>query len=87
MKNELTYYRKNDFRVYQNLDKEMESINKCLNKIKSSLSKQVKLAIKIKKRPNLAVFNNGQNQKKKGGLFGKEIRVFLLLINLKKQSK
>ena len=71
MKNELTYYRKNDFRVYQNLDKEMESINKCLNKIKSSLSKQVKLAIKIKKRPNLAVFDNGQNQKKKGGLFGK----------------
>ena len=71
MKNELTYYRKNDFRIYQNLDKEMESIDKCLNKIKSSLSKQVKLAIKIKKRPNLAVFDNGQNQKKKGGLFGK----------------
>ena len=71
MKNELTYYRKNDFRVYQNLDKEMESINKCLNKIKSSLSKQVKLAIKIKKRPKLGVFDNGQNQKKKG-LFGKK---------------
>ena len=61
MKNELTYYRKNDFRVYQNLDKEMESINKCLNKIKSSLSKQVKLAIKIKKRPKLGVFDHGQN--------------------------
>ncbi len=72
MKNELTYYRKNDFRIYQNLDKEMELINKCLNKIKSSLSKQVKLAIKIKKRPNLAVFDNGQNQKKKRGLFGKK---------------
>ena len=71
MKNELTYYRKNDFRVYQNLDKEMESINKCLNKIKSSLSKQVKLAIKIKKRPKLGVFDNGQNQKKQG-LFGKK---------------
>ena len=71
MKNELTYYRKNDFRVYQNLDKEMESINKCLNKIKSILSKQVKLAIKIKKRPKLGVFDNGQNQKKKG-LFGKK---------------
>ena len=71
MKNELNHYRKNDFRVYQNLDKEMESINKCLNKIKSSLSKQVKLAIKIKKRPKLGVFDNGQNQKKKG-LFGKK---------------
>ena len=71
MKNELIYYRKNDFRVYQNLDKEMESINKCLNKIKSNLSKQVKLAIKIKKRPSLGVFDNGQNQKKKG-LFGKK---------------
>ena len=71
MKNELIYYRKNDFRVYQNLDKEMESINKCLNKIKSNLSKQVKLAIKIKKRPKLGVFDNGQNQKKKG-LFGKK---------------
>ena len=71
MKNELTYYRKNDFRVYQNLVKEMESINKCLNKIKSNLSKQVKLAIKIKKRPKLGVFDNGQNQKKKG-LFGKK---------------
>ena len=72
MKNELTYYRKNDFRVYQNLDKEMESINKCLNKIKSNLSKQVKLAIKIKKRPKLGVFDNVQNQKKKRGLFGKK---------------
>ena len=71
MKNELIYYRKNDFKVFQNLDKEMESINKCLNKIKSSLSKQVKLAIKIKKRPNLGVFDNGQNQKKKG-LFEKK---------------
>ena len=71
MKNELIYYRKNDFRVYQNLDKEMESINKCLNKIKSNLSKQVKLAIKIKKRPKLSVFDNGQNQKKKD-LFGKK---------------
>ena len=72
MKNELIYYRKNDFRVYQNLDKEMESINKCLNKVKSSLSKQVKLAIKIKKRPSLGVFDNGHNQKKKKGLFGKK---------------
>ena len=72
MKNELIYYRKNDFRVYQNLDKEMESINKCLNKIKSNLSKQVKLAIKIKKRPSLGVFDNGHNQKKKKGLFGKK---------------
>ena len=72
MKNELTYYRKNDFRVYQNLDKEMESIDKCLNKVKSSLSKQVKLAIKIKKRPSLGVFDNGHNQKKKKGLFGKK---------------
>lgn len=71
MKNELIYYRKNDFRVYQNLDKERKSINKCLNKVKSSLSKQVKLAIKIKKRPKLGVFDNGQNQKKKG-LFGKK---------------
>ena len=75
MKNELIYYRKNDFRVYQNLDKEMESINKCLNKIKSNLSKQVKLAIKIKKRPKLGVFDNGQNQKKKG-LFGKKNKGF-----------
>jgi len=72
MKNELIYYRKNDFRVYQNLDKEMESIDKCLNKVKSSLSKQVKLAIKIKKRPSLGVFDNGHNQKKKKGLFGKK---------------
>ena len=72
MKNELIYYRKNDFKVFQNLDKEMESINKCLNKIKSSLSKQVKLATKIKKRPNLGVFDNGQDQKKIRGLLGKK---------------
>ena len=72
MKNELIYYRKNDFRVYQNLDKEMESIDKCLNKVKSSLSKQMKLAKKIKKRPSLGVFDNGHNQKKKKGLFGKK---------------
>ena len=72
MKNELSYYRKNDFRVYQNLNKEMESIDKCLNKVKSSLSKQMKLAKKIKKRPSLGVFDNGHNQKKKKGLFGKK---------------
>ena len=72
MKNELIYYRKNDFRVYQNLNKEMESIDKCLNKVKSILSKQVKLARKIKKRPSLGVFDNGHNQKKKKGLFGKK---------------
>jgi len=95
MKNELTYYRKNDFRVYQNLDKEMESINKCLNKIKSSLSKQVKLAIKIKKRPKLGVFDNGQNQKKKGlfekknkgiSTFNKSEKAVKLIQSLEKNS-
>jgi len=95
MKNELTYYRKNDFRVYQNLDKEMESINKCLNKIKSSLSKQVKLAIKIKKRPKIGVFDNGQNQKKKGlfekknkgiSTFNKSEKAVKLIQSLEKNS-
>jgi len=65
MKNELNYYRKNDFRVFKDLDREMRSINKYLDKIKSSLNKQVKLAIKIKKKPSIGVFAvNEQNKKR-----------------------
>tara|TARA_B100001113_G_C21105978_1_gene620911 strand:- start:1283 stop:2134 length:852 start_codon:yes stop_codon:yes gene_type:complete len=66
MKIELNYYRKNDFRVFKDLDREMRSINKYLDKIKSSLNKQVKLATKIKKKPSIGVFadNNEQNKKR-----------------------
>ena len=69
MRNELSFYRKNDFRVFQDLDREMELLNKCLDKVKSSLNKQVKLATKIKKRPSLGVFDGKQIQKKKKSLF------------------
>ena len=65
MKIELNYYRKNDFRVFKDLDREMRSINKYLDKIKSSLNKQVKLATKIKKKPSIGVFAvNEQNKKR-----------------------
>ncbi len=72
MRSELSFYRKNDFRVFQDLDREMELLNKCLDKVKSSLNKQVKLAIKIKKRPNLGVFDVNQSQQKKKSLFSKK---------------
>ena len=65
MKIELNYYRKKDFRVFKDLDREMRSINKYLDKIKSSLNKQVKLATKIKKKPSIGVFAvNEQNKKR-----------------------
>ena len=72
MRSELSFYRKNDFRVFQDLNREMELINKCLEKVKSSLSKQVKLATKIKKRPSLGVFDGKQSQQKKKSLFSKK---------------
>lgn len=72
MRNELSFYRKNDFRVFQDLDREMELLNKCLDKVKSSLNKQVKLATKIKKRPSLGVFDGKQSQQKKKSLFSKK---------------
>ena len=72
MRSELSFYRKNDFRVFQDLNREMELINKCLEKVKSSLSKQMKLATKIKKRPSLGVFDGKQSQQKKNSLFSKK---------------
>ena len=72
MRSELSFYRKNDFRVFQGLNREMELINKCLEKVKSSLSKQMKLATKIKKRPSLGVFDGKQSQQKKKSLFSKK---------------
>ena len=72
MRSELSFYRKNDFRVFQDLDSEMELLNKCLDNVKSSLNKQVKLATKIKKRPSLGVFDGKQIQQKKKSLFSKK---------------
>ena len=72
MRSELSFYRKNDFRVFQDLNREMELINKCLEKVKSSLSKQMKLATKIKKRPSLGIFDGKQSQQKKNSLFSKK---------------
>ena len=72
MRNELSFYRKNDFRVFQDLNREMELLNKCLDNVKSGLNKQVKLATKIKKRPNLGVFDGMQVQQKKKSLFSKK---------------
>ena len=72
MKKELDYYRKKDFGVYQKLEEEMKIINNSLNKIKSRLSKQVKLATKTKKKPSLGVFDSDQNQENKKSLFGRK---------------
>ena len=72
MRSELSFYRKNDFRVFQDLNREMELINKCLEKVKSSLSKQMKLATKIKKRPSLGIFDGKQSQQNKNSLFSKK---------------
>ena len=73
MKKEMDYYRKKDFKIYKKLEGEMRSIDKSLKKIKSSLSKQIKLATKIKKRPSLSVFDSNQEQGSgKKGLFGKK---------------
>ena len=72
MKKELTYYRKKDFKVYQEIDKEIDLIANYLDKVKLGISKQVKLAIRIKKRPSLGVFDKNSSQKKKKGLFSKK---------------
>lgn len=73
MKKEMVYYRKKDFKIYKKLEGEMGNIDKSLKKIKSSLSKQIKLATKIKKRPSLSVFDSNQEQGGgKKGLFGKK---------------
>ena len=72
MKKELAYYRKKDFRVYKEIDKEIDLIANYLDKVKLGVSKQVKLAIRIKKRPSLGVFDKNSSQKKKKGLFSKK---------------
>jgi hypothetical protein len=72
MKKELAYYRKKDFRVYQEIDKEIDLIANYLDKVKLGVSKQVKLATRIKKRPSLDVFDKNSFQKKKKGLFSKK---------------
>jgi len=72
MKKELAYYRKKDFRVYQEIDKEIDLIANYLDKVKLGVSKQVKLATRIKKRPSLDVFDKNSSQKKKKGLFNKK---------------
>ena len=72
MKKELDYYRKKDFRVYQEVDKEIDLIGNYLGKVKSGVSKQVKLAKRIKKRPSLGVFDKSSSKKKKKGLFSKK---------------
>ena len=72
MKKELAYYRKKDFRVYQEIDKEIDLIANYLDKVKLGVSKQVKLATRIKKRPSLGVFDKNSSQKKKKGLFSKK---------------
>ena len=72
MKKELAYYRKKDLRVYQEIDKEIDLIANYLDKVKLGVSKQVKLAKRIKKRPSLGVFDKKSSQKKKKGLFSKK---------------
>ena len=72
MKKELAYYRKKDFRVYQEIDKEIDLIANYLDKVKLGVSKQVKLAKRIKKRPSLGVFDKNSSQTKKNGLFSKK---------------
>ena len=72
MRKELAYYRKKDFKVYQEMDKEIDLIANYLDKVKLGISKQVKLAIRIKKRPSLGVFDKNSSQKKKKGLFNKK---------------
>ena len=56
MKKELAYYRKKDFRVYQEIDKEIDLIANYLDKVKLGVSKQVKLAKRIKKKTKLRRF-------------------------------
>ena len=63
MRKELAYYRKKDFKVYQEIDKEIDLIANCLDKVKLGISKQVKLAIRIKKRPSLGVFDKNSLSK------------------------
>ena len=72
MKKELAYYRKKDFKVHQEIDKEIDLIGNYLDKVKSGASKQIKLATRIKKRPSLGVFDKSSSQKKKKGLFSKK---------------
>jgi len=72
MKKELAYYRKKDFRVYQEIDKEIDLIANYVDKVKLGVSKQAKLATRIKKRPSLGVFDKNGSQTKKKGLFNKK---------------
>ena len=87
MKYELIYYRKNDFRIFQDLDRDMKLINQYLDNVKSSLNKQMKLATKIKKRPGLGVFDGNHKQQKKKSFLSKKKNNFSTINKSEKAVK
>lgn len=73
IKNKLDVFRKTKFSVFQKIENEMNSIDKNLKNIESSLARQKKMARQIKKRPKMKIFDSFEKKKtKRIPFFGKK---------------
>ena len=61
IKKKLNFFRKTNFLVFQKIEIEINSIEKNIKNIEASLTKQKKLARKVKKRPKLKIFDTYDN--------------------------
>ncbi len=72
LKKKMGVYRKNNFSVYQAIEKEIEKINKSLKNIETNLSRQKKIAGQIKRRPKMKIFDTVSLNDSKTKLFSKK---------------
>ena len=73
IKKKLNFFRKTNFLVFQKIEIEINSIEKNIKNIEANLTKQKKLARRIKKRPKLKIFEAYDNKEtKRLSFLGKE---------------
>ena len=65
IKKKLNFFRKTNFLVFQKIEIEINSIEKNIKNIEANLTKQKKLARRIKKRPKLKIFEAYDNKETK----------------------
>ena len=65
IKKKLDLFRKTNFLVFQKIEIEINSIEKNIKNIEASLTKQKKLARRIKKRPKIKIFDGSENKQTK----------------------
>ena len=72
IKRKIEVYRKTNFTVYQNIEKEIEIIDKSLKEVEVHLTKQKKIARQIRRRPKMKIFDKQVGGKPKNKIFSKK---------------